>query len=245
MNIFLLSYLVEEAARSHFNRHVVKMISETHQLLSTAHWTLDDDAARALPAGMLCKPTHKNHPCAVWARAHSNNYLWLASLGLALCAEYTRRFADTKRPEPHHACEKALCFLLQHQPRFLASVDAALNEHGLTEPPQCMPEQYRVPGDAVAAYRNYYQGTEKAALRWWRPKGVPVTRDDRDDYTPAWFAATPLAPQKNFLTPLARALRPPKKTIVSDQPPARGKRTLDAVAQEKRQCLAGPVSVEE
>ena len=25
-----------------------------------------------------------------------------------------------------------------------------------TEPPQCMPDKYKVPGDSVAAYWNYY-----------------------------------------------------------------------------------------
>lgn len=223
MNIFWLSYLIEEAARAHFNKHVVKMISETHQLLSTAHWTLG--GADALPVGVLCKATHANHPCAVWARAHVNNYRWLAALGLALCAEYTRRFADAKRPAPQHACEGPLRFLSEHPPHFAPETHVALNEHGVTEPPQCMPEQYRVPGDAVAAYRRYYQGTEKAALRWWRPKGVTVLADDRDAFTPVWFIAAPVTPQKNFLVALERAARPPRQS----------KRGCVASGQSKRQ----------
>jgi hypothetical protein len=48
---------------------------------------------------------------------------------------------------------------------------------GLTEFAQAMPECYKVPGDAVAAYRRFYQ-TEKSVFATWtrRPK-------------PAWWAA--------------------------------------------------------
>lgn len=211
MNIFFLSFLVEEAARAHFNKHVVKMISETMQLLSTAYWLVNPGRAPLLPTGVLWKPTHQNHPCAVWARAHPNNFRWLTLLGLALCAEYTARFSKTSSYERVHSAEFSLCFLRDNPPNFAwvvpTSTPTALNEHGLTEPPQCMPEQYRMPGDAVAAYRAYYQGAEKAALRWWRPTGMPVTRDDRDDFTPRWFKATPIRPQKNFLVALARIER--------------------------------------
>lgn len=235
MNIFFLSYLVEEAARAHFNKHVVKMISETHQLLSAAHWVLDAASAAQLPAGVLCKLTHHNHPCAVWARAHSNNYQWLVSLGIALCAEYTRRFATAKRPAPQHACEKPLRMLQQHQPHFTAHADAVLNQHGLTEPAQCMPVQYRVPGDAVASYRAYLQG-EKQHLRWWRPSGTPVTHDDHEDYAPTWFTARPLTPQKNFLVALARAQRPPKQ--LKPRAPQQHKRASDEAPQSKRMCLS-------
>jgi hypothetical protein len=232
---------VEEAARAHVNRHVLKMVVETYQLLSAAHWMIDPAAAAQLPAGVLCKLTQYNHPCAVWVRAHPNNYQWLASLGLALCAEYTRRFATVRRPAPKHACLNALVFLHQHPPQFPAHADAPLNEHGLTEPVQCMPEQYRVPGDAVAAYRNYYQSTEKADLRWWRPSGAPVTHDDHEDYAPAWFTARPLTPQQNFLDALARARRQPKK--VKPRSVAQRKRPVDDASTSKRACLADVLAV--
>lgn len=209
MNIFFLSYLVEEAARAHFNRHVVKMISETCQLLSTAHWVLAPESAqRYFDDKLLWRRTHENHPCAVWARAHPNNYRWLASLGLALCYDYTQRFS-TGTPR-RHAAETSLRFLAQTVPPIDAS--APLNAHGVTEPPQCMPDEYRVPGDAVAAYRAYYQGTEKQALRWWRPKWLPVPADDDcDAHTPDWFTARPIAPQCDYLKKLERSRRPPRK----------------------------------
>ena len=61
MNIFWLSTDVEEGARFHCDKHVVKMILEYAQLMSTAHVELDGSQ-------VAYKPTHKNRPCAVWVR---------------------------------------------------------------------------------------------------------------------------------------------------------------------------------
>ncbi|HHS13264.1 MAG TPA: hypothetical protein ENN03_05790 [bacterium] len=39
---------------------------------------------------------------------------------------------------------------------------------GLTEFAQAMPEPYRVPGDPVQAYRNFYVGEKLRFARWTR-----------------------------------------------------------------------------
>lgn len=57
MNIFYLSRDPVLCAEMHCDKHVVKMILETAQLLSTAHWELGSTAPY--------KPTHKNHPLAL------------------------------------------------------------------------------------------------------------------------------------------------------------------------------------
>jgi hypothetical protein len=36
-----------------------------------------------------------------------------------------------------------------------------------------MPDECKVPGDAIAAYRNYYR-THKASFAKWRLGGIPV-----------------------------------------------------------------------
>ena len=41
-----------------------------------------------------------------------------------------------------------------------------------TSPPQCMPDQYKIPDDAVQAYRNYYIG-EKAYFAKWAYTRTP------------------------------------------------------------------------
>ena len=69
MNIFILDYDVKKCAEYHVDKHVVKMILETAQLLCGAHWTTGGEAPYKL--------SHKNHPSAIWTRQDLNNYMWL------------------------------------------------------------------------------------------------------------------------------------------------------------------------
>jgi len=84
MNIFVLDTNQEKNPEYHCDKHVVKMIVETAQLLCSAHWMSGGSATY--------RKTHVNHPCAVWARKTKSNYLWLCNHGLALCNEYTKRY---------------------------------------------------------------------------------------------------------------------------------------------------------
>jgi hypothetical protein len=110
MNLFVLSAVAEEAARDHNDRHCIKMILETAQLLYTAwhcarrhqsiKWRPGDffsDTAAFKPYRM----THRNHPVARWVRARPEHYRWAVRLGLALCAEYTRRYGRRHKTETH------------------------------------------------------------------------------------------------------------------------------------------------
>ena len=74
MNIFYLSNNTKKCAMMHNDKHVVKMILEYAQLLSTAHHELDGDVS-----AVFYKPTHKNHPSAKWARDNINNYGYIHS----------------------------------------------------------------------------------------------------------------------------------------------------------------------
>ena len=78
MNIFYLDEKPLTAARMHCDKHVVKMIIESAQMLSTAHRTLDgNDYADRMN---LYKATHKNHPANIWVRESAENYLCLYNL---------------------------------------------------------------------------------------------------------------------------------------------------------------------
>ena len=83
MNIFYLSHNTQECAEMHVDKHVVKMILEYSQLLSTAHRVLDgveyidNSSGRKIKRwklnwsafeDTLYKATHINHPSAVWCR---------------------------------------------------------------------------------------------------------------------------------------------------------------------------------
>lgn len=156
MNVFYLDADPATAAQQQCDKHVVKMILETAQLLSTAHRVLDGDE-RADNNG-LYKATHKNHPSAVWARDNSANYEWLWQHMSALMAEYTNRYGKT------HATER-LTHSLWELPRNITHDD-------FTPPPQCMPDRYK--GDCtVSAYRDYYLG-EKMAIAKWSHSEVPT-----------------------------------------------------------------------
>ena len=70
MNIFYLSHDPDKAARVMYNRHVVKMILESAQLLCTAHHEYGNH-------DVPYKSTHKNHPSAIWTRSNDLAYMWV------------------------------------------------------------------------------------------------------------------------------------------------------------------------
>lgn len=147
MNIFFLDYDVKKCAEAHIDKHVVKMILEYAQLMSTAHRVLDE-----AESDTLYKSTHKNHPCGIWIREDKANYDFVYSLFLELCDEYRRRYGKT------HLTETKLADLLLEAPKNIPNV-------GMTEPAQAMPEEYRRE-DPVDAYRAYYKGAKTEIASW-------------------------------------------------------------------------------
>ena len=156
MNIFYLDDEPFTAARMHCDKHCVKMVLETAQLLSTAHRVLDGDEY-ADDVG-LYKATHKNHPSAVWVRQSFRNYNWAYFLLVALCNEYTDRYNKT------HKTANLIDALDQH-PKKLTNED-------FTEPPQCMPDEYK-DKCTVTAYRQYYLGEKMYMAKWSLPTLTP------------------------------------------------------------------------
>ena len=86
MNIFASDKNPVKAAQNLDNVRVVKMSSETAQLLSTALFRL------GYWSNILWKPAYQNHPCTNWTRASRGNFDWLVRHGTALCQEYTHRY---------------------------------------------------------------------------------------------------------------------------------------------------------
>ena len=153
MNIFFLHEQPHVCAEYHCDKHVVKMILESAQLLSTAHRVLDNSTD-----DRLYKATHVNHPSAIWARETDGNYNWLFSLFFNLCKEYTFRY------NKNHKCESMCSFLLYHPENITIAP--------MTTPPICMPEQYKVDLNPVKCYRAYYNG-DKARFAKWKLGNVP------------------------------------------------------------------------
>jgi len=139
MNIFVLNLIPRLAAQAHCDKHVVKMILETAQLLYSAHHV----AGGPLPDGAY-KKTHVNHPCAIWVRQSASNYMWLAELGFWLCREYQYRYGEHKV----HKTERHIIWLCKNLPLgipYLPMTSFAL----------AMPMEYKR-DDPVDAYRTYY-----------------------------------------------------------------------------------------
>lgn len=157
MNIFALDELPTAAARYHCDRHVVKMILESAQLLSTAHHLAGDDVIitegiAALRGQRICKPSHQRHPVALWTRAASGNYGWLHELSVALCGQYTKRYGKMHVMEPMLRGPLAQC------PGGVPSAPRSAFA-------QAMPDQYKGPC-SVTAYRLYYVGSKLHFARW-------------------------------------------------------------------------------
>lgn len=185
MNLFLLHWNPRLCARMHFDRHVVKMILELAQILSTAHhvlqkeqasvWMKEDERMGLQPGEprRIYRSTHVNHPVVQWARRHVNNYRYTACLGLELCTEYTFRYGKV------HKTEATLHFLSQNVPpadHFEnpdAPVEFGAGDYWVTCPAQAMPEALRCPGQPIDAYRAYYQSEVKAKLRAWKNRERP------------------------------------------------------------------------
>ena len=159
MNIFYLHDDPVIAAKAMTDKHVVKMILESAQLLSTAHrfthgtlYTEKSAAGRNLKRyrladdfleSRLYKATHINHPSAVWVRQSKDNYRWLYDHFLALCEEYTARYGKTHATQS--LLETALSYIpslpdVPQTPILLAIADT----------------KHHVAGNPIQSYRNYY-----------------------------------------------------------------------------------------
>lgn len=177
MNIFYIDQDAKQCAEWMVDKHVVKMILETAQLLSTAHrvldglevqiemekdgkirkkkvWVLDDSRN-----DVLYSATHMNHPSAIWCRQSVENYNWLVEHLFALSDEYTYRYG--KR---HKTMEK-LGYMIQSPPFNLKNWD-------MTKMPSCMDTQYIISDDPILNYRNYYK-LGKSDLHSWKKRKAP------------------------------------------------------------------------
>jgi len=175
MNIFHLDKDPIAAAQMMCDKHVVKMIVEYAQLMSTAHrvldgelyldktkngrkikrWKLDGAAQERL----LYKASHVNHPSNIWVRENNNNYRWLYKHFKELCKEYTRRYGKV------HMTQEKLSSQLWFSPRNINQVGK------MTEFAQAMPDDCKM-RDAVEAYRKYYI-KEKSYMAKWTNRAVP------------------------------------------------------------------------
>ena len=152
MNIFFLDENPTLSAQYHVDKHVVKMILETAQLLCSVHH-VTEQVTEQVPY----KLSHKNHPCAVWARQSLSNYLYLCELGLELGKEYTHRYGK------RHKSIDVINWCIINKPN--------IPDIGFTTPAMAMPDEFKV-DSVVESYRNYYMG-DKISLASWKNREKP------------------------------------------------------------------------
>jgi len=180
LNIFVLDKDPVKAAQFHCDKHVVKMILEAGQMMCASHWmwnlwslrkTLKDfkrirDAKdfiiantdqRYLPPWSM---THVRHPCTIWTGNVTGNYFWHEQLMRELLDEYTRRY------NRKHKSEVVYEWLSKNMPQ-------NINPGMMTTHPQCMPDDCKVPGNTVLAYRNYYNKHKAYMAKWNKLGNVP------------------------------------------------------------------------
>ena len=138
MNIFYLDKDPAKAASYFYDKHKVKMILESAQMLCTAHHHYGNGD------NVPYKKAHYNHPSTIWCRQNAIQYMWLYDHMIALGEEYTKRYKKT-----HLTIIKCKEVLKQLPP--------TIPDSTFTEPPQCMPDHHKVPDCSVTAYWNYYE----------------------------------------------------------------------------------------
>jgi len=168
MNIFYLHKEPEVSARLHCDKHVVKMIIEYAQMLSTAHRMVDGEQYYGLSKNgrriarwrhpnsnlenVLYKASHINHPSAVWVRENAIQYQYMYDSFVALCDEYTYRYGKV------HMTDSKLRDVLNNIPDNMPLGD-------WREPPQAMPDDVKSES-SLDAYHKYYREYKKSFAKW-------------------------------------------------------------------------------
>ena len=178
MNIFILDYHPVAAAKLQCDKHIVKMILESAQMLSTAHrlldgrmsigqsktgrkaklWKLDDEVRDTV----LYKAVHINHPCTIWTMESRANYDWHFQHFKALHDEYQYRYGKT------HRSFTELAYLLKDAPDNIPYEGLTPFKLAMGAAPECIN-----PADPVGSYRAFYQTKQDRFKMTWTKREVP------------------------------------------------------------------------
>lgn len=190
MNLFILDKNPERAAQAQCDKHVVKMIVESAQMLSTAHrmldgtlekrlsstgktqvkyWKLDDDREQH-----IYKACHTGHPCTKWTMETHLNYQWHVVHFVALCAEYSYRYG-----KKHKTME--LIPFLRNLPKNIPHGGLTKFRLAMKSNPECIYED-----DPVRSYREFYK-TKKARFAMnWTKRPIPEWFEDKQPEVNEW-----------------------------------------------------------
>ena len=161
MNIFVTDPDPVISAQTLCDKHVVKMVLESAQMLSTA-WREPNDlrssefSSKYADEHELYKTAHPNHPCSIWVRQARENYKWLYRHFLALCDEYTHRYGKS------HASARLKGPLMWRPFKPSALLDAIEEPYGFV---LAMPDEYKSE-DIFSSYQNYLMNEKQHFAKW-------------------------------------------------------------------------------
>jgi hypothetical protein len=178
MNIFVLSKDPIKAAQLQCDKHVVKMIVESAQMLSTTHRLLDGTVElRPSKSGkrmvkyfklpdsrenVLYKNVHETHPCTLWTMENSMNYSWHYDHFIALCNEYNYRYGKI------HSTDTLLRSALIDPPNNMKNSNCITKQPlAMKSNPECMMD------DVVESYRAFYQTKQDRFKMAWTERSIP------------------------------------------------------------------------
>lgn len=163
MNIFALHPSPIISAHWLCNHHIVKMLSESAEMMLLAQ---AEQGMKIPVTGIRYRLSHKNHPCTIWASANGSNYYWLWRHAVAMCNEYWKRYGQWKGCTHDYQWE-ILGWLSKWN-------DADLKSYRMGEPTNfalCISNFVPTPWshDEHEVYRQYYiskKYTSKRMLVW-------------------------------------------------------------------------------
>ena len=138
MNIFVTDPDPVISAQTLCDKHVVKMVLESAQMLSTA-WR--DFSTKYSDDNELYKTAHLNHPCSIWVRQ---------------AREYTHRYGKS------HASARLKGPLMWRPFKPSALLDAIEEPYGFV---LAMPDEYKSE-DIFSSYQNYLMNEKQHFAKW-------------------------------------------------------------------------------
>ncbi len=199
MNIFVLHLNPIIAAQMHCDRHVVKMIIESAQLLYTCcllYGIVGHDITDLINTAPVTakgshgyRATHVNHPCCKWLSESVENYKWLITMAKELCSEYTRRYKKIHATEQHidwlsYVCPKIpeipqtpFVIVMPDEYKCIEAVVQSDHDHDHGQH-HGQHHRHSRHHDPVASYRKYYCKAKTFAK--WSKTG-----------TPSWYKSDP------------------------------------------------------
>ena len=162
MNLFILDTDPATSAKYHVDKHIVKMPTETAQMISFLYHDKELWDAEIPDFIMGFSKTHYKHPCTIWIRESLQNFKYACKLGMELYKEYQFRY---NKPDKHQRAREIFQFALKNPPK--------LKNIGLTPFAQAMDTEYIKFHSPVLNYQEYYKEGKKHLHKWTKRETPP------------------------------------------------------------------------